>query len=60
MAMDAATGVGADTIIELKYDETGTTHFNRNINFIKLLYDVTFLTSPKHIGITSRRNLINS
>ena len=49
MAMDAATGDGDNMIIELEYDEQRTIYSNCNINFIKLIYDITFLMSPKCI-----------
>ena len=47
--MDAATGDGDNIIIKLKYDEAGTIYFNCNINLSRLIYDVTFLMSPKRI-----------
>ena len=47
--MEATTGDGDNIIVELKHDKPRTIYFNCNINFIKLLYDVTFLMSPKCI-----------
>ena len=49
MDMDAATGDGDNIMTELKYDETGTTHFNCNINLSRLICDIIFLMSPKRI-----------